>query len=110
MQDQKEHHVEPDFEYTHHPEISFDNKSFCFTGKFEDRDRCELEAYVKSKGATYTCNVSKDTDYLVIGSQGTRCCSFSCCKRVVEKALELTKNGSALQYIKESDFLKKFTP
>lgn len=98
--------MKPDLVYTPNPAISFDGKSFCLTGKFDGYERTDLERYVERKGGTFTPNVSEETDYLVIGSKGTRCCSFSCCTRVVEKAVELRKNGASLQFIKEPDFLE----
>jgi NAD-dependent DNA ligase len=97
--------LKADFEYTTNPVLSFDGKSFCLTGKFDGYERTELQRCVARKGGLFTANVSEETDYLVIGSQGTRCCSFSCCKRVVEKAVELKKHGASLHFIKESDFL-----
>ena len=95
----------PDLVYTTNPAISFDGKSFCLTGKFDGYSRPELERYVASKGGTFTPSANEETDYLVIGSKGIRCCSFSCCTRVVEKAIDLKTEGASLQFIKESDFL-----
>jgi NAD-dependent DNA ligase len=97
--------LQPDLEYTPHPELSFAGKSFCLTGKFDGYDRTALQRQLASKGGSYTANVSEETDYLVIGSQGTRCCSFSCCKRVVERAVELKDLGAPMLFIKESDFM-----
>jgi NAD-dependent DNA ligase len=102
--------LKPDFEYATNPALSFDGKRFCLTGEFDGHERIELEHCVARKGGTFTPNVSDQTDYLVIGSKGTRCCSFSCCKRVVEKAVDLRKQGASLQFIKESDFLKILAP
>jgi NAD-dependent DNA ligase len=97
--------VNPEIEYTVNPNLSFEGKNFCFAGKFDGRERSELEHYVKSKGAAHTPNVSPKTDFLVIGSVAIRCCSFSCCVRVVEKAVELKAGGAPLQLIREADFL-----
>lgn len=97
--------MNPDIEYTTNPAISFDGKSFCLAGIFDGYQRTDLERDVESNGGAFTPNVSEKTDYLVIGSKGTRCCSFSCCVRVVEKAVELKKCGASLQFINESDFL-----
>lgn len=97
--------LNPDLEYTPNPVISFDGKSFCLTGKFDGYERTDLERHVEGKGGTFTPTVSEETDYLVIGSKGIRCCSFACCTRVVEKAVDLKKHGASLQFIKESDFL-----
>lgn len=93
----------PTFEKS--PCIILKGKWFCITGKFDGYARSELEAFVERNGGTFTANVSKDTDYLIIGSKGTRCCSFACCSRVVEKAVELRQRGASLKFIKESDFI-----
>jgi hypothetical protein len=98
--------VKTDLKYTLNPQIVFDGKSFCITGKFDGFARSDLERCVKDRGGTFTPNVSEETDYLVIGSKGTRCCSFSCCTRVVEKALGLRDQGASLQFIRESDFIE----
>ena len=73
--------------YATNPALSFAGKSFCLAGKFDGYERTDLERCVENKGGIFTANVSEETDYLVIGSKGTRCCSFSCCTRVVEKPL-----------------------
>ncbi len=98
-------HLNPDLAYTTDPQLSFAGKSYCLTGKFDGYERVALQRHVRSLGGIYTANVSPETDYLVVGSKGTRCCSFSCCARVVEKALELREAGASLQFIKEADFL-----
>ena len=98
-------HLKPDLVYTTNPEISFDGKSFCLTGLFDGYERAKLERYVERKGGTFSANASEETDYLVVGSKGTRCCSFSCCVRVVERAVDLKKSGASLQFIKEADFM-----
>lgn len=97
--------MKPNLVYATNPAITFDGKRFCLTGVFDGRQRTDLERSVESKGGCYTPNVSEETDYLVIGSKGTRCCSFSCCARVVEKAVALKQQGAPFQLIKESDFL-----
>lgn len=97
--------MQPDFVYTENPRISFAGKIFCLAGKFDGHGRPALERQVAQRGGSFTPNVSEETDYLVIGSRGTRCCSFACCTRVVEKAVVLRKQGAALQFIREADFL-----
>ena len=97
--------MKPEFVYAKDPVLSFAGRSFCLTGMFDGYERTDLECCVERKGGTFTANVSEETAYLVIGSKGTRCCSFSCCTRVVEKAVELKKQGASLQFIRETDFL-----
>jgi|SaaInlStandDraft_1057018.scaffolds.fasta_scaffold44237_4 NAD-dependent DNA ligase len=80
-------------------------KLFCFVGAFDGFERSDLRGYVESKGAKSSHDVSERTDVLIIGSRSTRCCTFSCCDRVIEKAKELSEKGSKLQIIGEEAFL-----
>lgn len=91
--------------YARKPSIAFAGKYFCLAGKFDGHGRPDLERQLASRGGSFTANVSETTDYLVIGSQGIRCCTFACCTRVVEKAVALKKNGATLRLIREADFM-----
>lgn len=99
----------PELDYAVNPKITFYQKSFCFIGMFKDHERKDFEAFVERKGAGFTSGVSKETDYVVVGSKGIKCCSFACCTGVVEKTAELNAKGASIQFITEDDFLEVFS-
>lgn len=52
------------------PEILFENKNFCFTGKSSKTKRSDVIKVVEKSNGKYINSVSKNTDYLIIGDNG----------------------------------------
>jgi len=90
------------------PDIEFDSKIFCFTGKSTKATREEICVIVENHNGIFNNNVLKDTHYLIIGNEGSPCWAFSCYGRKVEKAVDLRKKGAAIQIINELDFWDAF--
>ena len=90
--------------YTTQPQISFEGKTFCFTGESKFASRSEIAQVVQSKGAKFSKDVTKKTDYLVVGNEGNPCWAFACYGRKVEKAMSLRKGGQRIAIISEDDF------
>ncbi|WP_153123217.1 BRCT domain-containing protein [Peribacillus tepidiphilus] len=86
------------------PEITFENKTFCFTGTSKRAKRSEIAEIILRKGGCFNNNVTKNTDYLIVGGDGNPCWAFSCYGRKVEKAVQLRKEGSQIIIIHENDF------
>lgn len=86
------------------PTINFENSVFCFTGKFKDISRKKLEDIVVKCGGRVANGVSKDINYLVIGSDGNPSWAFSCYGRKVEKAIDLRKQRINITIAHEFDF------
>lgn len=86
------------------PEITIEERCFCFTGKSSKTTRAEIADFITSRGGTFHDNVKKATDYLIIGDEGNPCWAFSCYGRKVEKAIELRKRGSHIMIVSEIDF------
>jgi NAD-dependent DNA ligase len=86
------------------PEITFENKTFCFTGASAKGTRNEIAKIIINKGGIFNNNVTKKTDYLIVGGEGNPCWAFSCYGRKVEKAVQLRKEGQQIIIIHESDF------
>ena len=85
------------------PEIDFDGRVFCFTGKSERFTRAEFAEAVKRHGGIYANSVTKDVNYLTIGGHGNPCWSYSCYGRKVEQAITNRKNGSRIILLHEYD-------
>lgn len=78
-------------------------KSFLFTGKLSAMSRGEAEKLVEEKGGEIAPGVSKDLDYLVIGSEGYRD------RQKGSKWLKgeaLIQKGADLKIISEEEFFK----
>jgi len=85
------------------PAIEFSGRGFCVTGKSARVTRDELHARISERGGITYGNVSKKTDYLVIGADGNPCWSYACYGRKVEKAIELRRAGARLAIVHEID-------
>lgn len=90
------------------PEIAIVGKTFCFTGASKRATRQEIADQIAQKGGVFNNNVTKDTDYLIVGADGNPCWAFSCYGRKVEKAIELRKAGQTIILVHEFDFWDEF--
>lgn len=85
------------------PDIELENNTFTFTGASSKTNRSELAKIIQQKGGHFSANVTKKTNYLVIGNDGNPCWAFSCYGRKVEAAINLRKNGQKILIIHEND-------
>jgi NAD-dependent DNA ligase len=86
------------------PEITFQDKTFSFTGTSSRAKRNEIAEVISNKGGLFNNNVTLKTNYLIVGSEGNPCWAFACYGRKVEKAVELRKEGSQIIIVHENDF------
>ena len=86
------------------PEITFEGKVFCFTGTSKKAKRSEIAKVIENQGGTFNNNVTKKTDYLIVGGEGNPCWAYSCYGRKVEQAIQLRKEGGKIFIIHEYDF------
>lgn len=86
------------------PEISFEGKTFCFTGASSRLSRKQFGELVHKLGGLPSDGVTKKTDYLVIGAEGNPAWVFACYGRKVEKAVALRKEGVRIVLVHENDF------
>lgn len=85
------------------PDIEFGGKVFTLTGESSKYKRAELVAVIENLGAAFSANVTKKTNYLIIGAEGNPSWSYACYGRKVEKAIELRKQGLPLVIAHEND-------
>ena len=90
------------------PEISFEDKIFCFTGASKRGTRDEIAGIICSKGGSYNDRVTNGTNYLIVGADGNPCWAFSCYGRKVEKAMDMRKQGHQIIIVNENDFWDEF--
>jgi len=87
------------------PPITFENKRFAFTGTFTHGKRSDCETAVKSLGATVG-NVTRKTDFLVIGAYATESWKHSSYGRKIEKAAADRENGHGIAIVSEDHWFK----
>jgi DNA ligase (NAD+) len=78
-------------------------KSFLFTGKMSTLSRGDAEKLVEDNGGEIAAGVSKELDFLVVGSEGYRDRDKG---GKWLKAEALIQKGAAIKIISEEDFLK----
>lgn len=83
------------------PDLSFAEKSFCFTGQMSYGTRAECHEITKQHGGTIHKSVLKKTDYLVIGELSSRDWVHSSFGRKIEKAFTYKEKGSSISIIEE---------
>ena len=87
------------------PIVEFPGKRFCFTGTFNTGIRKECELLVAERGST-AGSLVKSTDFLVIGDYATESWIQSNYGRKIEKAALWVSQGSPIQIISESHWVK----
>lgn len=81
--------------------LTFQDRSFCFTGKFHSGTRQWCENQIEAKGGVPASGITKKLHYLVIGEIGSRDWLHSTHGRKIEKAIELNDAGAAIAIIPE---------
>jgi NAD-dependent DNA ligase len=83
------------------PELVFDGSLWVFTGKmaFGPRELCEQE--VRVRGARCAATVTQSTDYLVIGTIGSRDWYHTTHGRKIEQAVDMRERGIPIAIISE---------
>ncbi len=85
------------------PDIEFVGQKFAITGSSDRMKRSEFEMKIAALGGIPHSRVTKDLNYLVIGSNGNPCWAYACYGRKVEMAMRLRREGSRLMIIHEND-------
>lgn len=88
------------------PDLNFDGRLFCFTGKFTfgTRNACQ-EAVVHLSGQCQS-NPTKKTDYLVIGFLGSRDWIHTTHGRKIEAVVQNRQKGARTAIIDEDHWVK----
>jgi hypothetical protein len=83
------------------PEIEFDGSVFVFTGRFALGPRRICEEEVAARGGDCSSNVTKKTNYLVVGTLGSRDWYQTAHGRKIEAAVNLRDRGIPLAIVGE---------
>ncbi len=89
------------------PDICFEDRRFCLTGKFVSGTRNECEGFLITRGAIAQKSPTRETHYLVIGVLGSRDWVHSTHGRKIEKAVKLRDvNRTGLVIVTEEHWAK----
>lgn len=92
------------------PEVEFRGSIFCFTGASSRYKRKDLVEIVEMYGGNFSKNLTKEVNYLVIGTDGNPCWAYACYGRKVEQAVALRKYESSFWLITESIAMPSIIP
>jgi DNA ligase (NAD+) len=83
-------------------------KSVVFTGKMSHLERKEAQKRVRSVGGKTPSSVTKETDLLVVGDEGSALLGEFAKSTKQKEAEKLRDAGAAIRIISESEFMKMF--
>ena len=86
--------------------ISFANKCFVITGKFLYGPRRHVEQAICDRAGTILDGVTKKTDYVVLGTMGSRDWTNSSFGTKLEKVYELQEAGHPIVVLSEPDWVE----
>lgn len=84
------------------PEVVFEDRRFCLTGRFSHGGRSRCEEEIRSRRGLCQSSPTKTTDYLVIGSYAEGTWIQSAYGRKIEKAVALRASGLPVRIISEA--------
>lgn len=87
------------------PSIAFAGKSFLFTGTCAYGTRKQCQAAIESLGGVLANSVTRDLDYLILGTYVTDSWAHETFGRKIEKAMEYRDKGVPLAIISEEHWL-----
>lgn len=87
------------------PRVSFAGRIFVFTGNFEFGEKSECERATIDKGGICKPNVTRATDYVVVGGKGSPEWVYGNYGTKIEKAVERIRNGCTTAIVSESHWV-----
>lgn len=86
--------------------INTSGSSFCLTGKFIFGPRSSVERVIENCGGSLAANVTKKTDYLIVGTLSSPDWLHSSHGLKIQKAVELKQEGHKICIISEKAWLE----
>lgn len=91
------------------PDIEFEGKTFCLTGKFVFGSTLDCEETIAEMGGEVVPMPSRETDYLVIGELCSPDWIHTTFGRSIEKGVELKEQGHPLTILTEEHWVNNLT-
>jgi DNA polymerase-3 subunit epsilon len=90
----------------HNPGSIFYGRTVVFTGTLSSMVRASAHQTIADVGGNIGGNVTRDTDFLIVGQQDYRVVGDDGMSTKQEKAIKLIEKGSMLEILSEDDFLR----
>jgi NAD-dependent DNA ligase len=87
------------------PEVDFEGRTFCLTGRFAFGSNLECEETIAELGGIVEESPGKATDYLVIGELCSPDWAHTSFGRSIERAIELRDKGNPIAIISEEHWV-----
>lgn len=88
------------------PEIEYQGKYFCCTGKFDFGSRSSCNEAITRMGGFSQQDVTLETNYLIVGGEINPAWAHEAYGRKIEKALIYKLEGHAISLVGEEDWVK----
>lgn len=86
--------------------IELSGKNICLSGEFDHGSKESVATLLSGKGASIQSSVTRKTNILVVGGQGSSAWSSGNYGSKIKKALELQSKGIEIMIIREADLFK----
>ncbi len=83
--------------------IRFEDKKFCLTGEFQYGAKSKVNEYIESKKGICVKSVTRKTDFLIVGGEGSKDWSYGNYGVKVKKAIEMINKGHHIKIFCEND-------
>lgn len=91
------------------PQLTFQERSFCFTGVFDFGSRADCHAAVEKRGGVAAKGITKKLHYLVIGNIGSEVWKHTSFGTKIAKAVEYREEGVQLAIVTERHWVAHLT-
>lgn len=88
------------------PEVVFDRRQFCLTGKFAFGSRKQCEAQIVQRRGLAQSKPTRETSFLVVGAMGSSDWIHSTYGRKIEAAVEMRDQGLPISIVAEEHWVR----
>ena len=85
------------------PTINISGSVFYLSGESEKCSKGEFSQLIERAGGIWHPNVTRKTNYVIVGAAGNPCWSYACYGRKIEYAAKLRKEGLPILIVHEYD-------
>ncbi|MBR2845813.1 MAG: hypothetical protein IKF00_11440 [Solobacterium sp.] len=85
--------------------VSFEGKTCCLSGNFLCGSKADVEKIINDRGGLVVPSVTKKTDYLIVGGEGSSAWAYGNYGSKVKKALKMQEDGHHIKILGETEIM-----